>query len=233
MVNIELQNINTKKSSLSKLLKKNNSKLFKNESSTKNNKKKQCQLKTKELINKMNSTKNYPKNNAKNIIRHKNNSNLDSIISNNNSKFDIKSNYEDNNSTFILYSNPKYNNNFHHDILNLNKNDITLIAYNQNYNIIEKNKYKRQKIDKKYNLLTNNNKSELHNAETDCNPIDTFLKYKGSQWNSKIYENNLYKDNKYKIFYSQEKDELPNRTSNNYNNNNGNKDRKKIIILPI
>ena len=226
------QNINTKKSSLSKLLKKNNSKLFKNESSTKNNKKKQCQLKTKELINKMNSTKNYPKNNAKNIIRHKNNSNLDSIISNNNSKFDIKSNYEDNNSTFILYSNPKYNNNFHHDILNLNKNDITLIAYNHNYNIIEKNKYKRQKIDKKYNLLTNNNKSELHNAETDCNPIDTFLKYKGSQWNSKIYENNLYKDNKYKIFYSQEKDELPNRTSNNYNNNNGNKDRKKINNIP-
>ena len=225
------QSINNKKSSLSKILKKNNSKLFKNENSTKNNKKKQCQLKTKEIINKMSSTKSYQKNNEKSIISHKNNSNLDSIRSNN-SKFDIKSNYEESNSTFILYSNSKYNNNFHHDILNLNKNDITLIAYNHNYNNIEKNKYKRQKIDKKYNLLTNNNKSELHNTETVCNPIDTFLKYKGSQWNSKIYENNLYKDKKYKIFYSQEKDEFPNRTSNNYNNNNGNKNRKKKNNIP-
>ena len=51
------QSINNKKSSLSKILKKNNSKLFKNENSTKNNKKKQCQLKTKEIINKMSSTK--------------------------------------------------------------------------------------------------------------------------------------------------------------------------------
>ena len=225
------QNIESKKKSLSKILKKNHSKLFKNENSKiNNNEKKQIQIKSKKVMNKTNNRKNNKNQNGENIIQQKKNSNLDNIISNNNSKNDAKYKYEESNSVLIQNTISQYNN----YILNFNKKDNAHTAHrNKNRGVNKENKSKSKIIDENYNSLINNktnNKSLYYNTEANCNIINNLFKYKESNSNSKIYENCLYRNQKYKIFCSPERNDL---SIGLNNNNNDNIIKKKSDNIPI
>ena len=173
------QNIEVKKKSLSKILKKNHSKLFKNENNkNNNNEKKQIKIKSKKITNKTANRKNNKNQNGENIIQQKKNSNIDNIFNNNNSKNDAKYKFEETNSVLIQNTISQYNN----YILNFNKKDIAHTAHrNKNRGVNKENKSISKIIEENYNSLINNkknNKSLYYNTEANCNIINNLFKYK-------------------------------------------------------
>ncbi len=219
------QKINKK--TLSKRAKKNNSKLFKNEVTI--NEKKQNQINTKKILNKISERKNNKKKNGENIIHQKKISALDHIISNNTSKNDLKSFYGEHKSVLLRNPNSKFNS----YIINFTKKEGVGSTLFHNYKK-ENNDNKNKLIDDNFNPNThnkNNNKSQYFNTEANTKIIDNIFKNKDNKLNSKIYENCLFKDNKYKNFCSQEKIKLQTDIINNTNNENIVK--KKSNNIPI
>jgi hypothetical protein len=213
------QNLN--KNSLSKRVKKNHSKLFKNEINI--GEKKQKEMKPKKILNKISERKNKKKNNRERIIQQKRFCNLEYIISHNNSKNDAKSIYEENKSVLITNPNSRFNN----YILNFNKKEGTVF---HNYKK-ETSEYNNKGVEQNYKTNTHNknsNKSQYFITEANSNKFDNLFKNKDNKLNSKIYENCL---NKYKNYCSQEKIKI--KTDINNNNNNENIVKKKSNNIPI
>ena len=180
--------LQTKKTSLKYL----DTKLFR-KSENNNKEKKSNKLKSK-TNNNPKYIKNLKKNIGENIIEKNINAKLDKIISHNNSnsKNETPSNYEDINTSLFLNPNSQFN----HYILNINKKDI---LFSPQFSKGEKKENTTLHDD--FNLLINtknNNKSQYYNTEAFSNNINTIFKTKISKSNSKVYENYLYKDSKYK-----------------------------------
>ena len=179
-------------------------------------------MKPKKILNKISERKNKKKNNRERIIHQKRLSNLDYIISHNNSKNDAKSIYEENKSVLITNPNSRFNN----YILNFNKKEgIVFHNYKK-----EANEYNNKGVEQNYKTNTHNknsNKSQYFITEANSNKFDNLFKNKDNKLNSRIYENCL---NKYKNCCSQEKIKL--KTDIN-NNNNEYIVKKKSNNIPI
>ena len=200
-------------SSFSKKSKKNISRIvLKKEKKNKNSDKKSNKKKTKTVINRIKKNKN---NKGKNLIEQKINSKLDKIISHNNSisKKEIPSTtYEDNSS---LSKNP--NSKFNNYMLNLSRKEINLTPYCKNYSKGEKNENNINNDDN-YNLLIYKNNNSQYNTESSCSKINSIFKgNNNSKSNSKVYENCLYKDCKYKNLSLKDKNEIFTKMSKNEN----------------
>ena len=192
------------------------------------NKEKQEDKNKGKIKNKKNSPKS--KTYSENIIEQKNNSKLNNIISlnNSNSKNDMQSLCEESNSGMYSKANSQFNN----YILNINKKHIDLTPHYHNYS---KGEYNENKINDDNNIEINskNNKSQYYKTDSNSNKINSFFKNQISKSNSKVYENRLYKDNRYKNFCTQENKELINinfNTNKNEKNINIKKDNNSIPI---
>ena len=211
----------TKKKSLSKKTKKikdkDKEKEKKNTNKIQNNK-----------LGKIKNKKISPKSKTsigENIIKQKNNSKLNNIISqnNSNSKNDTHSLYEESNSGIYINPNSQFNN----YILNLNQKQIDLNSYYHNYSKGEKNENKLK--DENINIVINskNSKSQYYKTNTNSNKINCFFKNQISKSNSKVYENRLYKNNKLPNFDTYDKGELININMNMNMNKMIEKDKNK------
>ena len=196
----------TKKKSVSKKFKKSKNK-------------EKCRKIENKKIDKIKNKKISPKSNiiCENILDKKNNSKLNNIISHNNSysKDDMKSFCEESNSR--IYSN--LNSQFNNYISNINKMHTDLTPHYHNYSKGAKNENKINDDNINVEINTKNNKSHYYKTDSysNSNKINSFYKNQISKSNSKVYENCLHKDNRYKNFDTQENKEFINI---NYNTNN-------------
>ena len=220
-------NILTKKtqgnnSSLSKKTKKNTSRIFLKKEEKNKKKEKKSNKKSKNVINKIKDKKNK----GQNIINAK----LDNIISHNNSisKNETQSNYENN-----LSLPQNQNSQFNNYILNINRKEKDLSLYYNNYSRGEKNNNKIMNDDN-INLLINKNSKSQYSTESNCNKVNSVFKVKNNKSNSKVYENCLYKDSKYKNLCEKDKKDLfskTNKENKSLKNKNNNIPINKHVIF--
>ena len=210
----------TKKSSLSKNKNKNSIEKNKIEKNPK-------KIKSNITSNKAKKRKIIKKCIGETKIEQKKNSKLNNIISQNNSisKNEFQSVIEEGISEIISNPNSKFNN----YIINISKKEIELSPHYNNYSKDEKNGNKINN-DENFNIKINskNNKSQYTNIEENHKIINALFKTQLSKSNSKIYDNHLYKDNKFKKLDLQEKNEYF-----KTNNNIENKKYKKNKCIPI
>ena len=221
----------TKKSSF---LKNNNKKDIKKDEEKNKMEKKTQKIKSNIITNKTKKRKILKKSIGETKIEQKLKSKLNNIISHNNStsKNEIQSGIEDGFSEIISNPNSQFNN----YIININKKGIEFTPYYYNYSREDKNENKIIN-DENFNVKINskNNKSEYSNTDANHNIINALFKTQLSKSNSKIYENHLYKVEKYKNFPFQEKREyfkINNNIENKkYKNNNKCANINKNVIL--
>ena len=200
----------------------------------KNKENKLNKLKTKNNNIKPKNRNNLKKNNGENIIEQKLNSKLDKIINHINwtSENETKSYYLENNKSEFQNPNSQYNN----YILNINKKKLLFSPQHNHYTKGAKNKNERKIINDDFDLIFHNksNKSQYNNTETFSNDINSIIKTKTNQSNSKVYENCLYSNNKNKNFGNKQKNEIFNKINLNDNKiikNNNNIPIQKHVLL--
>ena len=198
-----------KKSPLVKDLNKINSFTIKK---SKNNEKKLNKINSKGTNKKVNNVKNTKTNVPEKMI-------IPKIISNNinqNNNDNISKSKNENKLNCEENDHSQFNN----YIININKknNDIA-----QNYHYLSKGEKKGKEFNENFNLIINtnsnltDNKAQYLNTEVNRYKINSVFKNEIKKTNSKVYENCLYKYNKYQNYCSQEKKELDN--PNILNNN--------------
>ena len=144
-------------------------------------------------MNEINNEKNSKKKLGEKIHKLKVIKNTD-----NNKQVNNFTNSSKNENNFNLVENPRIlqSSRLNNYILNIDKKDMNISQMHCNYN----------KKTKKENRLNNNsnknsnNKSLHFNTEVNSNKINSIFKM--NKQNTKVYENCLYKDNKYQNYYS-------------------------------
>ena len=131
----------------------------------------------------------------------------------NNKKVNSNTTSSKNENHFTLIENPRnlQSSRINNYILNIDKKDMNISQMYCNYN-------KKSKKENKLNNNSNknsNNKSLHFNTEVNSNKINSIFKM--NKQNTKVYENCLYKDNKYQNYYSPINKELYSKINNKDN----------------